>query len=141
MKLLIINGPNLNMLSKRSQEHYGELTLKQLNNQVRRYAKDRGISCQFYQSSYEGDIINKLEHAKVNGIILNAGALSHYSYAIRDCIECIDIPVVEVHLSDINAREDFRKVRVFDGVVAQLYSGGKQESYFRAVDYYKELFK
>ncbi|HPG92388.1 MAG TPA: type II 3-dehydroquinate dehydratase [Clostridia bacterium] len=135
MKILIINGVNLNMLGRRDRSIYGEMTLKELNFAVKKYAASKKVKTSFFFSNSESEIVKKLQNTNADGVILNAGAYSHYSYAIRDCIECISKPVIEVHLSDISKREDFRKIRVFDGVVAQCYFGEKEKSYFRAVDY------
>jgi len=138
MKILVINGPNLDMLGKRDPAHYGSLTLKQLNNQVALYAKKHGIKTVFFQSNCEGAIITAITHSKCNAIILNAGAYSHTSYAIRDAIECCQKPVVEVHLSDVSSREDFRKIRVFEQVAKGYYYGKQTQSYFDAVDFLKK---
>lgn len=110
MKILIINGPNLNMLGARDVNLYGALTLKQLNQKIEKYAKERyGVKCQFYFSNFEGDILELLQRTNADKVIINPGALSHYSYALRDCIECIKVDVVEVHLSNIYEREDLEK--------------------------------
>lgn len=129
------------MLGKRDQTHYGALTLNELCAQVKNYAAARGAEVRFFQSNCEGEIINALHAAKEEGIILNAGAYTHYSYAIRDAVECLSVPVVEVHLSDIYSREDFRKVRVLEGVVKACFVGKKEKSYFEAVDFLAEYFK
>lgn len=141
MKLLVINGANLNMLGKRDKEHYGFFTLDELNAAVKAYAKAQGVETRFFQSNSEGEIINALHASKEEGIILNAGAYSHYSYAIRDAVECISQPVVEVHLSDIAKREDFRKVRVLESVVKGCFLGKKENSYFEAVDFLVDYLK
>lgn len=140
MKLLIINGPNLNMLGKRNPAIYGTLTLAELSSAVADYASKSGIDTDFFSTNSEAEIIDKMQSNDADGIILNAGALSHYSYSIRDCIECISVPVVEVHLSDITLREDFRRIRVFDGVVSACFFGEKDKSYFKAVDYFATVF-
>lgn len=141
MKLLIVNGPNLNMLGRRNPEHYGEVTLEELNSSISAYCAKLNVQSEFYFSNSEGDIISVLQSSDADGIILNAGALSHYSYAIRDCIECIVPPVAEVHLSDIYSREEFRRVRVFDGVVCACFVGEKLFSYYEAVDYFVRMLK
>lgn len=135
MKILIINGVNLNMLGRRDPIIYGDLTLKELNFTVKKYAATKNAKTEFFFSNSESQIVSKLQKTHADGVILNAGAYSHYSYAIRDCIECIGKAVVEVHLSDIENREDFRKIRVFDGVVKACFYGEKEKSYFKAVDY------
>ncbi|HRX13852.1 MAG TPA: type II 3-dehydroquinate dehydratase [Eubacteriales bacterium] len=135
MKILIINGVNLNMLGRRDRAIYGDLTLKELNFAVKKYASAKQAKTEFFFSNSESEIVSKLQKTHADGVILNAGAYSHYSYAIRDCIESINKPVIEVHLSDIENREDFRKIRVFDGVVKKCFYGEKEKSYFKAVDY------
>lgn len=141
MRLLVINGANLNMLGKRNQTFYGALTLNELCAQIKDYAAARGAEVRFFQSNCEGEIINALHAATQEGIILNAGAYSHYSYAIRDAVECLNIPVVETHLSDIYSREDFRKARVLEGAVKACFFGKKEKSYFEAVDFLVNYIK
>ncbi len=135
MKILVVNGPNLNMLGRRDPNHYGPLTLDELNNAVRGYARAKGAETEFFFSNCEGELITELQNSRADGIILNAGAYSHYSYALRDCVEILPQPVVEVHLSDISKREDWRKTRVLDGVARACFFGEKEKSYFHAVDF------
>jgi 3-dehydroquinate dehydratase-2 len=113
-EILVINGPNLNRLGKREPEIYGSKTLADLQSDLEKSATDLSLSLTFRQSNTEGDIIDWI-HDSVDvykGIILNAGAYTHYSYAIRDAIASVNVPVIEVHLSNIHAREDFRKESV-----------------------------
>lgn len=120
-KILLINGPNLNRLGKREPKHYGLATLTDLENSLRKSAEGLGIEISFFQSNHEGDIIDKLHWAEdngVDGIIINPGAFTHYSYAIRDAIAGIEIPAIEVHISNIHAREDFRHISVIAPVTA-----------------------
>ena len=140
MDILIINGPNLNMLGIREPEIYGSLTLGQLNEKVNDEAKLIGLNLEFYQSNHEGAIIDKIQSAynRVDGIIINPGAYSHYSYAIRDAIKSVDIKTVEVHLSDIANREYFRKTSVIEEVVAKQISGKGVNSYIEALHYLKD---
>lgn len=139
LKILVINGVNLNMLGRRDLVHYGKLTLDELNGEVDKYARSVGVQAEFFTTNSESEIIDKMQSTSADGIVLNAGAYTHYSYAIRDCIECISQPVVEAHLSDVNNREAFRKTRVFADVVAGFYCGEKQFSYFKAIDKLKEI--
>lgn len=134
MKIVLLNGVNMNMLGKRNSDHYGTDTLAELEQKVTAYAKERGAEIVCAQSNCEGNLVNILQQAACDAIVFNAGAYSHYSYALRDCIECISIPVVEVHLSDIYNREDFRKVDVLKDVCAGYYYGKGLQSYFDAVD-------
>ena len=105
MKVLVINGPNLNMLGKRNPKIYGTRTLADIEADIAEYAKEKGILTEFFQSACEGEIVNKLNEAygKVDGVVINAGAYTHYSYAIRDALEILEVPKIEVHLSDIHA--------------------------------------
>lgn len=134
MKILLLNGVNMNMLGKRNSEHYGTDTLAQLEQNVVAYAKQHGASVVCAQNNCEGKLVDILQQANCDAVILNAGAYSHYSYALRDCIECMNIPVIEVHMSDIYNREDFRKVDVLKDVCAGYYYGNGIQSYFDAVD-------
>ena len=111
-KILLINGPNLNMLGVRNPAVYGSTTLKDIEKEVLSYAKTKNSRLFCFQSNHEGCIIDKIHKAygKIDGIIINPGAFTHYSYAIRDALESVKIPTVEVHLSDIHNREDFRKI-------------------------------
>ena len=108
MKVLILHGPNLNMLGKRDPEVYGTRTLDDVNTFISEYFKK--VELEFFQSNYEGAIVEKIQEADNTfaGVVLNAGAFTHYSYAIRDAIEAISVPVIEVHISNIAGREEFR---------------------------------
>lgn len=110
MKILVINGPNLNMLGIREPGIYGASTLKDLENMIKNRAGEMNIEVSFFQSNTEGEIINEIHAAykKYDGIIINPGALTHYSYALHDAISSIDIPAIEVHISNIHKREEFR---------------------------------
>lgn len=141
MKFLVINGPNLNMLGKRDPAHYGSMTLDELNALIEEYCKENGDSCEFFQSNCEGQIIDRLHAADCDAILLNPGAYTHYSYAIRDAIECISVPVAEVHLSDTDNREDFRKMSVIRDVVKFTVKGLRHESYLEAIRRFKEMLK
>ena len=138
MDFLIINGPNLNMLGKRDPKLYGSLTLSELNDFISNFCAKNGDNAEFYQSNSEGEIITKLHKATADAILLNAGAYTHYSYAIRDAIECISIPVCEVHLSDTDLREDFRKISVIRDVVKFTVKGLKKDSYIEAINQFKK---
>lgn len=135
MKILLLNGVNLNMLGRRDPRFYGTITLPELEFVVEEYAEKYDIDVVCKQSNYEGELVEILQKTECDGVIFNAGAYSHYSYALRDCIECLDVPVVETHLSDIYKREEFRHTDVLaDVCVARFYGKGVQ-SYFDAVDY------
>lgn len=115
MKYAIVNGPNLNLLGVREPEVYGQETLKKLQQKLSNYASQENITLEFFQSNHEGEIIDYLQecfYQKLDGVVLNPGAFTHYSYAIHDAIKGIKLPVVEVHLSNIQQREEFRKQSV-----------------------------
>jgi len=136
-KVFVLNGPNLNLLGKREPELYGTESLSGLLTMLRRRAKENGIVLRTYQSNHEGKIIDRI-HALLGkgylGIIINPGALTHYSYTLRDAIKAVGLPAVEVHLSDIDAREDFRKVSVVRDVCIAQVKGLGPEGYVRALD-------
>ncbi|MCL6587063.1 MAG: type II 3-dehydroquinate dehydratase [Anoxybacillus sp.] len=113
-RLLLLNGPNLNRLGKREPHIYGSDTLNDLEQQLMAFAAEHGATLTCFQSNHEGEIIDEIHAAEgtYDGIILNAGAFTHYSYAIRDAIASVNVPVVEVHISNIHAREPFRHVSV-----------------------------
>lgn len=135
MKILIINGPNLNMLGIREPEKYGNETLADINGKIKSYCDENDISVEFYQSNIEGEIINKIHSARGNfdGIIINAGAFTHYSYAIRDAIPIAEMPVVEVHLTNVHAREEFRHNSVIAPVCKGQICGFGSNSYLVAI--------
>lgn len=120
-KILLLNGPNLNLLGKREPDVYGSTTLKQLEEKIVALGKSNDTEVVCFQSNHEGEIIDKLHEANeigVNGIIFNPGAFTHYSYAIRDAIAGIHVPVIEVHISNVHTRETFRHTSVIAAVAA-----------------------
>ena len=137
MKFLIINGVNLNLTGKREKGVYGTATLEQFNEQIATYCSQNGDEVCFYQSNIEGELVNKLheanENKKYDGVLLNAGAFTHYSYAIRDAIAAIDVPVAEVHISNVHAREEFRNVSVISEVCKGTVCGFGVGSYIAAI--------
>ncbi|MCH5157322.1 MAG: 3-dehydroquinate dehydratase [Clostridiales bacterium] len=135
MNILLLNGVNLNMLGKRDSAHYGTDTLKQLEDKLTRYALAHGVSLECVQSNVEGELIDILQQTDCDAVVLNAGAYSHYSYALRDCIECIDPPVVEVHMSNIYEREAFRHNDVLADVCIARFYGNGINSYKEAIDF------
>jgi 3-dehydroquinate dehydratase-2 len=142
MNILVINGPNLNLLGERQPDIYGENTLEELMMWLETSADGQNHDFKFYQSNHEGTIIDAIhdERQWADGIIINAGAFSHYSYAIRDAISSVDISTVEVHLSNIMDREDFRKISVLKDVcVNQIYGLGKN-SYIEALNILQKSF-
>ncbi len=135
-KILLLNGPNLNMLGIREPGVYGNDSLDSIEKEVVEYALDHDATVDCFQSNHEGDLIDRIHdaHGKYDGIVYNPGAHTHYSWALRDAVAAIDVPVVEVHISDVDAREDFRKISVFDGVVVEQIKGHGKHGYLEAVD-------
>ena len=142
MKFLVINGVNLNLTGKREKSVYGAKTLEEINAQIAEFAKNNGDETEFFQSNYEGAIVEKIHQAflekSADAIILNAGAYTHYSYALRDAIAAVELPVVEVHMSNIQAREEFRKVSVLSEVCVGTVCGFGAGSYLAAIVGVKE---
>ena len=137
MKFLVINGVNLNLTGKREKGVYGTRTLEEINEEIRAFCVKNGDEVDFYQSNIEGELVNKLHDAFLNraydGILLNAGAFTHYSYALRDAIAAIDIPVAEVHISNVHAREEFRQFSVLSEVCKGVVCGFGIGSYLAAL--------
>ena len=135
MKFLFINGVNLNMTGRREKGVYGSQSLEDINREIAARFKDD--ECTFFQSNIEGELCTALHNAKADGIILNAGAFTHNSYAIRDAIAAIDIPVVEVHMSNVHAREEFRHKSVLSEVCRGVVIGFGKNSYILAAQSFK----
>ena len=135
MNILVINGPNLNLLGTRNPEIYGSETLEELMMWLENSTEGKKHQFKFYQSNHEGGIIDMLhdEREWAQGVIINPGAYAHYSYAIYDAISSINIPTVEVHISDINNREDFRKKSVVSEVCKATISGKGKNSYLEGL--------
>lgn len=134
-KILVLNGPNLDMVGIREPGVYGNETLEVINLEIAEYAKELDIQCDFYQSNCEGALIDKI-HSVLNdydGCILNAGAYTHYSYAIRDAISSVNKPFVEVHMSNVHSREEFRHISVISAVCKGVIAGFGKNSYKLAV--------
>ena len=137
MKLLIIHGPNLNRLGEREVDVYGQLTLTDINTLITKHASQKGIETGFFQSNHEGEIIDTIHSASqegYTGLILNGAAYTHTSIAIRDALASIDLPKIEVHISNIHAREEFRKHSYSAAVCKGIISGFGPYSYILAVD-------
>ena len=135
-KILLILGPNLNMVGLREKNVYGEETAETINQDIRRWADELGMEIEIYQSNCEGEIISKIHSAlgTKDGIIINAGAYTHYSYAIRDAIACVpSVPTIEVHMSNVHARDEFRHKTVIGAVCKGQISGFGKFSYRLAV--------
>ncbi|AGC67550.1 3-dehydroquinate dehydratase AroQ [Thermoclostridium stercorarium subsp. stercorarium DSM 8532] len=136
MKVLVINGPNMNLLGKREPEIYGSETLQDLEDYIRKEAEKLNIEVEFFQSNHEGEIIDRIHQAmgeKTDGIIINAGAFTHYSYAIRDAIKGTGVKAIEVHMSNVYKREEFRTKSVIAPVCVGQITGFGFDSYIAAL--------
>lgn len=140
-KVLVLLGPNLNMVGVREKGIYGDESAESINLQIMDCAKRLGYDCDIYQSNHEGDLIDRIHGARecYSGVVINAGALTHYSYALRDAIASVRIPFVEVHMSNIYAREEFRHKSVISAVCAGQIAGFGKNSYFLALTALKDL--
>ena len=141
MKLLVINGPNLNFLGIREPDVYGNDSYESLCELIREYCASKNIDVELYQSNHEGAIIDKIQEAyynKIDGIVINPGAYTHYSYAIHDALKSVSMTKVEVHISDISAREEFRKNSVTSKACDFLVKGEGFKGYLSAIDYILE---
>ncbi len=137
MKILVLNGPNLNLLGHRDPAHYGRLTLDKLNTLIRKKARELNVDVTFYQTNYEGDLVTLLQRQRtvVDGVLINPAAYTHTSIALRDAIELINIPVVEIHLSDISSREPFRRISMIREVCVATFAGKKEYSYLEGLEF------
>jgi 3-dehydroquinate dehydratase-2 len=136
-KILVLLGPNLNMVGIRERGIYGTESAKSIEEDSYAQAAARNLGCEVYQSNYEGALIDRIQQSmtdEFDGIILNAGALTHYSYAIRDAIAAVRVPCVEVHMSNIYAREEFRHKSVLSAVCIGQIAGFGKTGYFLAMD-------
>ena len=135
-KILVMNGPNLNLLGTREPEIYGSLTLANIHERLRQRANEADLDIEFMQSNHEGVLVDAIHRARrtVDYIILNAGAFTHYSIALRDAIAAVNVPVIEVHLSNIHQREEFRHKSVIAPVVLGQIAGFGAESYMAALE-------
>ena len=136
MRILVVKGPNLNLLGWRRPEVYGAATLAEVEDRCRAWGTALGLEVECYQSNHEGAIIDRLHGAlgRCDGVVLNPGALAHYSYALRDAVEAIALPVVEVHLSDLMAREEWRHRSVVGPVCAATIMGRGLDGYREALE-------
>ncbi len=136
MKLMLINGPNLNMLAYRNKEVYGDISIEKINEEL--VKNNKGIDFTFFISNIEGELVTAIQKATLenyDAIVINPGAYAHYSYAIRDALEIFSGKKIEVHLSDVKNRESFRSKLVNEDVVDKIISGYFDKSYQKAIDY------
>ena len=137
MKIYVLNGPNLNMLGIREPEHYGKETYAFLVQTVENYCRERGIHVDFFQSNHEGALVDKIQEAYFNGIdgiVINPGAYTHTSIALLDAVKAVRIPTVEVHISDLSVREDFRQVSYIRAACIKTVCGHGINGYTEAID-------
>jgi 3-dehydroquinate dehydratase II len=136
----VLHGVNLDTLGSRDPEHYGTITLPELEVRIKRFASVLGLEVRFFQSNHEGEFVEYLHRLPdlADAALLNAGAWTHYSYAIRDALEIARVPVVEVHLSDVQSREPWRRKSVFEGLVVGVVSGKGPDGYREALEILKE---
>ena len=136
MKILIINGPNLNLLGVREPDIYGKSTYKDLCAMITEKCGNEGIDCEFFQSNHEGDIVDKIGESlgKIDGIVINPAAYTHTSIAIADALKAVAIPYVEVHISDVSKREDFRQISYIRKDALATVSGEGFDGYLKAID-------
>jgi len=143
MKIMVINGPNLNMLGRRDAEHYGSDTLPAIGRELNQKSQALGCELIFFQSNHEGAIIDFIQTNadEADGILINPAALTHYGYSLHDALLDSGLPVVEVHLSDIQKREDWRKISVISDVAIKQISGLKKQSYILGLEALVEHIK
>jgi len=138
-RIEVLHGVNLDILGRRDPEHYGTITLPELELTIKRFAAEIGLEVRFFQSNHEGEFVEYLHRLPdlADGAVLNAGAWTHYSYAIRDALEIAAVPVVEVHLSDVSSREPWRRISVFQGLVLEAVAGRGPDGYRTALELLK----
>ena len=136
MKILVVNGPNLNMLGIREPQHYGRETYADLVEKIKKHAEARGAQVAFRQSNHEGDLVDFIQSAygEFDGIVINPGAYTHTSIAILDAAKAVALPCVEVHISDVNAREEFRRTSYIRAACRATVSGKGTDGYLEAID-------
>ena len=142
MRLLILNGPNLNMLGVREPDIYGTKTYAALEDFIRAVCAEHDIGCEIYQSNHEGVLVDMIQSAlgQVDGIVINPAAYTHTSVAILDALKAVSLPAVEVHLSDVNAREDFRKISYPGMACEKTFAGFGFDGYRLAIEYLLEKY-
>ena len=143
MKILVINGPNLNMLGIREPDHYGRETYADLVDKVKGYCEEKSIYCECYQSNHEGDLVDKIQEAygKFDGIVINTGAYTHTSIALLDAVKSVMIPTVEVHISKVEQREDFRQISYIRLACVKTITGLGTDGYLRGIDFLVDYVK
>lgn len=141
MKLYVLNGPNLNMLGIREPDQYGNTSYAQLVKLIKAHCKFKGVKCVIYQSNHEGDLVDKIQKAyfdKADGIVINPGAYTHTSIALLDAVKSVNLPCVEVHISKVDEREDFRQTSYIRSACVKTISGQGVNGYLQAIDFLAE---
>ncbi len=143
MKISVINGPNINMLGIREPKIYGKENYGELLKSVKKHCKDRGIRVSCYQSNHEGDLVDKIQssYEKTDGIVINPGAYTHTSIALLDALKSVNIPTVEVHISAVEKREDFRQISYIRDACVKTITGKGINGYLEAIDFLAENYK
>lgn len=140
MKILVINGPNLNMLGIREPDHYGRETYADLVAKIESHCAQKGIEVEIFQSNHEGDLVDSIQGAykRVDGIVINPGAYTHTSIAILDAAKAVNVPTVEVHISKVEEREDFRQISYIRLACVKTITGHGTDGYIEAIDFLTE---
>ena len=140
MKILVINGPNLNMLGIREPDHYGKETYSDLCNKIQKHCDENNIEVKLYQSNHEGDLVDEIQKAygNMDAIVINPGAYTHTSIAILDAVKSVAIPTVEVHISKVEEREDFRQISYIRLACVKTITGHGTNGYIEAIDFLNE---
>ena len=142
MKILVINGPNLNMLGIREPAHYGRETYADLVKKIQKHCEEKGIGVTLYQSNHEGDLVDKIQEAygTADGVVINPGAYTHTSIALLDAVKSVNIPTVEVHISKVEEREDFRQISYIRLACVKTITGHGTDGYLEAIDFLAEEY-
>ena len=140
MKILVINGPNLNMLGIREPDHYGKETYADLLAKIRNHCNEKGVEVTCYQSNHEGCLVDEIQKAygEIDGIVINPGAYTHTSIALLDAVKAVNVPTVEVHISNVEEREDFRQVSYIRLACVKTITGHGTDGYLEAIDFLTE---
>ena len=142
-KIIILNGPNLNLLGEREKNQYGTFTLKEVENNCKEYSNNNNINLTFFQSNVEGELINQIQNSRNNqdGLIINAGGYTHTSVAIHDALKILKIPIIELHISNIYNREEFRHKSLISKVAKSIICGFGEEGYIMSLQAMKNFLK